>query len=437
MSKKHGYLLPSEHLSGSTHSSGMSNVTGGNADEQSIHIDLNPTAEKQIETEQKLAESKKREKALADENSEIKERLAEMELQKVSSTQSPNHWLALASQFRALQTKDDNGLRAEYLSSGFDKEPLWIGSQWALRDSPSDSIQYRFKTLAEKGADLAGLPNTLEAWLNKLKREKRGYKPKDWAIMYPDGGSDGGDIPCVCEASADYCERRANEPVSEPPEDLLDEARDPESAEKGKGQNAFIIDGTKVKIQFNGQELPSYDTTLGMQYLAYLINHQGHQVLNARSLYESVKQVSGQRLEISIAEMKQAGWHIAGTIPIDRESEIIKLRQLKTEIESLNKDIEKARITNSPDLNLLLADKEKIKKAIGETARNIRRGADTDADAKKIQNAVSNAIFRAIKMIEKSETGREFAAHLRQVLTPLSYPLSYKPAPPLDWHVTT
>jgi len=117
-------------------------------------------------------------------------------------------WGELELRFRNLQPQESDGLRAEYRSSGFKKEPRWAKSKWALRNSPSKSAERQFVLAAQRGANLAGYPGTLDAWLDVLKQEEGVFDRAPHSRLY---GGDDGQIPRVCEASADYCLSRSNE----------------------------------------------------------------------------------------------------------------------------------------------------------------------------------------------------------------------------------
>jgi hypothetical protein len=71
--EKRSYLIPSEISSCSTHSSAKSNTTDGEDNQEGFSIDLNPSAKKLALLEQRLAESEQQKRALAEENSNIKE----------------------------------------------------------------------------------------------------------------------------------------------------------------------------------------------------------------------------------------------------------------------------------------------------------------------------------------------------------------------------
>jgi hypothetical protein len=166
MSKQKRISLPPgfrDNFSNSTHSSAISNILDlDDCEQPGPPIDLNPSAKKQAETEQRLAESEQQKKALAEENSEIKERLAKMEWLKVDSKQSI--WLDLQAQFKALQAPDSEGMRAD-----------WDGTKWTLCDSPES--HKAFMWTAEKGAQEAGCGTKWYDWLSLLRREGYGYVP--------------------------------------------------------------------------------------------------------------------------------------------------------------------------------------------------------------------------------------------------------------------
>lgn len=103
----------------------------------------------------------------------------------VTKIQDTN-WSDLEAKFRSLQQKNEDGLGAVYLSSGFKDEPRWEKSSWALRNSPSDSIEARFITLAIQGAKLAGRKATFESWLDLLREKEFGYDRELWAKLGDD-----------------------------------------------------------------------------------------------------------------------------------------------------------------------------------------------------------------------------------------------------------
>jgi hypothetical protein len=121
-------------------------------------------------------------------------------------------WRNLEARFRALQSSSNDGVRAEWHG---------IDARWVLRGAPSDSALRRFKQVAECAA--SSLPGRhtgsgVDRWVSALKRdtdaflvrgsmgvrEKRKNRFDDW-----------GEIPRVCEVSADYCEKLAD---SAPPD---------------------------------------------------------------------------------------------------------------------------------------------------------------------------------------------------------------------------
>jgi hypothetical protein len=95
---------------------------------------------------------------------------------------------------------------------------LWRGepySRWDLVNIPSESVLRRFKTAAEQAAKRAG---NSEAWwdfLDLLKREEHTFHPGDRLSSHYVGEilvtGESGVIPRVCEAAADYCEKRIPE----------------------------------------------------------------------------------------------------------------------------------------------------------------------------------------------------------------------------------
>src|SRR5512136_3056180 len=76
-------------------------------------------------------------------------------------------WRSLERRFVVLQPVDADGLRAEYLSSGYPPK----GARWILRGAPDGATHRQFVTAARAGARLAGRPATLQEWLYLLKRE--------------------------------------------------------------------------------------------------------------------------------------------------------------------------------------------------------------------------------------------------------------------------
>ena len=120
-------------------------------------------------------------------------------------------WRDLETKFRALQPSDknDDGLCAEW-----DSRDRW----WPLHYLPSADVLQRFKQNAEFAAKVGFNQRSnkpIDSWLELLKRETDAFyvegnsdtRIKNKKVRYGKYGS----IQRVCEVSATYCERLANE----------------------------------------------------------------------------------------------------------------------------------------------------------------------------------------------------------------------------------
>lgn len=128
-------------------------------------------------------------------------------------------WRDLEARFRALQPSQGDGLRAEWYS---------IDRRWLLRGAPSASVFRRFKQTAAYAAKMKVHPrratSALDFWLGMLKREPDTFRVEGQAVVKEKGKTRRGEygvIARVCEVSADYCQKLADQASKRPAETTL------------------------------------------------------------------------------------------------------------------------------------------------------------------------------------------------------------------------
>jgi hypothetical protein len=126
----------------------------------------------------------------------------------------PNVWRDLEARFRTLQPAHASGLRAEWYG---------ISKTWMLSDPPSATTLRRFESAAVRAAKVKG-SQALGDWLTFLKAESLRTKSNEYHVDSVSSHKIGkerkrrgenGSIERVCEVSANYCERLADELDSE------------------------------------------------------------------------------------------------------------------------------------------------------------------------------------------------------------------------------
>ena len=112
-------------------------------------------------------------------------------------------WKELRETFRELQPPKTDGLYADWFE-GLDR--------WELRYPPTESVLRRFKSSAAQAAVKAGKKNSWQAFLDVLKDEEHTFHLTATGTFRLESGEEVshriGRIPRVCEAAADYCEKR-------------------------------------------------------------------------------------------------------------------------------------------------------------------------------------------------------------------------------------
>jgi hypothetical protein len=112
-------------------------------------------------------------------------------------------WRQLRDIFRELQPAKKDGLYAKRFGTS---------GTWELRDSPSDSVLRRFKHAATEAASKCGELATWEPFLEILGDQEDTFHETLQHTARGPGGKEVtsviGVIPRVCEAAADYCEKR-------------------------------------------------------------------------------------------------------------------------------------------------------------------------------------------------------------------------------------
>ena len=123
-------------------------------------------------------------------------------------------WRRLATRFRKLQPKRGKGLSLEW----FEIDPQWPGGgkRWDFRGAPSASVLRRFNQAAQVAArtKTRRRGSSVDTWLNLLKEERDAFHVKGstrsrWQEQsgeWVERSGEWGEIPRVCEVSADYCE---------------------------------------------------------------------------------------------------------------------------------------------------------------------------------------------------------------------------------------
>lgn len=118
-----------------------------------------------------------------------------------------NDWDRLEARFRALQPHDIDGLRAEWYG---------VDEQWRFVDSPSVSVLRRFNSAAQQAGRLLGASRAHGslAWLQHLREDDELHPSRSSVTVIREGlRTDSIDLTIlrVCEVSADYCERLADQ----------------------------------------------------------------------------------------------------------------------------------------------------------------------------------------------------------------------------------
>ena len=141
------------------------------------------------------------------------------DLQRSGETQSvepEKSWADLEAQFRELQAEDTHGLIANWTSG------TWTdtGEQWYLSGAQNKRLEARFEWTAERAALKLGHPGGPDAvyyWLDLLKGHSPNFRGGIQNTTYENGietHNENGEIHRVCEASADYCLKLANDGIA-------------------------------------------------------------------------------------------------------------------------------------------------------------------------------------------------------------------------------
>jgi hypothetical protein len=123
-------------------------------------------------------------------------------------------WSDLERRFRALQPRDPKeDLVAQWISTKWDES----GRQWFISGGSSRRTRTNFEWLAKRGVigtGKRGGADDLSRWLNLLKRDSPHFLVDGNVASWPHGKlkqNETGRIERVCEASADYCVKLAND----------------------------------------------------------------------------------------------------------------------------------------------------------------------------------------------------------------------------------
>lgn len=204
----------------------------------------------------------------------------------------------------------------------------WFGTSgtWELRDSPSDSVLRRFKHAASEAASKCGALATWEAFLEILGDQEDTFHE---TALHTSRGDDGkevtseiGVIPRVCEAAADYCEKRM--PSDEPVERLrstFDRLRD---------QRMTLADSPSPTTQQGqtamGDQIDALRLECGWtaEHLSELVN------ISPRSVY---RHLSGKDTpsKLNLARYQRVfSQHLHRTVVISKTSVNVSKRQNKS-----------------------------------------------------------------------------------------------------------
>lgn len=230
--------------------------------------------------------------------------------------------------------------------------------------------------------------------------------------------------------------------IAEPVKAASDEGRisllrEMEHRPTPKKSNLFSIDGEKVHIRFEGRDLPLLDATMGMKYLAYLVNHQGVQFATPLEMENAVRGVqpglSDTSPEVTTQSAGKLGYETSEETRMDR-SHSGYLSQLKYALMEIDGKILEAEASEDhAKYENLEREKTSLVKEIKEQKFLKKRTTRLTPGAKKVKNRLWNAINYAIKTIEDAEGGAALGAHFRKRLKPFRFPYSYDPPLAIPW----
>jgi hypothetical protein len=137
---------------------------------------------------------------------------------------------------------------------------------------------------------------------------------------------------------------------------------------------------------------------------------------------------------LKASEAKSEGLSVRSRTEVDERRE--DLAPLHTRLKQIEQELTKARsFGNSSDAEKLESEKEDILKEVRHLTIRLKRKSDWDPETKKVINRLRNCITRALKDIGNQKGGSPLAEHFRQSIFPFHFPLTFRPEPPIEWHL--
>lgn len=206
--------------------------------------------------------------------------------------------------------------------------------------------------------------------------------------------------------------------------------------ENNDEQNVFRKEGDYWKIIYEGQPLPPIRDLIGLRYVACLLDSPTSAFRDPRELVlaaegqdaAAIQKPADKITERQMTEDNLSGHHEKAAEPvIDRKYR----KQVENYIKTFEERLE-AHDFDGPEQAAEMRDE--IRKLKEQLAKDIGLGGKARAVSdphEKARKAVSKAIHRALATI--GEHHSELGLHLRNTLTPVSFPYRYKSDRRIDW----